>query len=109
MEIGIFRNLWPGSKEDRDLPPAEVERLIVTNASEASLLRYQEVIGKRVATEAADYVDRHAQGYARHVEDVSYPDSGTVDALGEVADIIRKSRFPAQLISLRKASDGPVG
>lgn len=93
---------WTHSDGKPDLPPADIERLIVSRASEASLLHYQEAIGRQFAAEASSRVREYTNGFARHTAETSYPNSGVVDVLGDVADIIKTSQFPAKIISLRK-------
>lgn len=86
------------------MTPNEIETMIISRASEASLLKYQEAIGETMAEDMADRVDEYAHSFARHGDMIAFADkgSGVVDALGAVADIIRTSTFPPRLISLRK-------
>lgn len=86
--------------QPREMTVPEVHHLIRAHASEASLARYQEAVGRRVAGQAASYVEMHASAYSR----TAFPGRVTVEdvtaALSDVAGILRSSTFPQRLIDL---------
>lgn len=99
MEIRWFGG-WPGRREKRNLTPAEIDELISSKTSEASLLRYQEAIASRVAHDLSDIVHYQANGYERHLQFGGLPPRQVVAVLRDLADIIETSQFPSHVIHI---------
>lgn len=89
-----------GGHEKPNLTPAEIDKLITSNTSEASLLRYQEEIASRVAHDVSGEVTRQAKEYERHLAIGGLPPRQIVAVLRDVADIIESSRYPSHVIHI---------
>ena len=87
--------------QPRELTVSEIHHLICAHASPTSVLRYQEAVGRYVASEAAAYTMLHARGYSRATPSVVTVDNIT-QALTGLASILLDSTFPHQLIDLRQ-------
>lgn len=91
---------WIGRREKRNLTPAEIDELISSKTSEASLLRYQEEIASRVTHDVSGMVHVQAEGYERHLQFGGLTPRQVVEVLRDVADMIETSRFPSHVIHI---------
>ncbi len=100
MKIALLRYVL--RRKEIEMVPSEIERLIVSHASESSLVRYQEAVCGRVAGEVAGTIEDFSHSFARHGAGTADGDSGVVDALDEVARIIRTSTFPSEPVRFQE-------
>jgi hypothetical protein len=84
----------------RDLSVPEIHQLIVTHATQASALAYQEAVGRAVARQAATHVRLHARAYSRTAVPANITLDDVTAALADVAGILQDSTFPDRLIDL---------
>lgn len=98
---------WPWNREKQELTPAEVEQMILSRASEASLIRYQTAVCSGVTEQVSNRVEEFAENYNRHIADEDIPvtsryvDGRVGGVLEQLALIIRGSNFPSEPVFLR--------
>ena len=88
----------------REMSVPEIHQLIVTHASQAAALRYQEAVGRVVARQAAGHIALHASAYSRTSAPARVTLEDVTAALADVAGILRDSTFPQRLIDLCEVS-----
>lgn len=82
------------------MTPQEVEKLIIGHTSIASYARYQEELGRYFVEQTAEYMASYTRSLARHGAGYGDQQGGVRDALEDLVDVIKGSKFPARTISL---------
>lgn len=100
MEKWIPWSRWFSHGKPRNLTPREIDDLISRHASEESLLRYQEAVCIRVASNLSGIVTEQAEAYERSRVGGSVPNREAAVALYSLADVIGTSRFPSAVVHI---------